>query len=316
MPIDHDEQISNQHEPNAKAVIDAVRMLHKPQVLSVRGGIDSDGNPIEGGVIAHPSDITLTPVKQFLHDKQPPPDRRKGVASMQTLASFCDHVNRHKADHSAIFASYNRAAMGATLEAVLDYNSAGPEGEARYCEHRTIYRFPFSQEWRAWAKADGESMSVGEFAEFLEDRIADVREPSIITGEAMKDRIEQMGLKLTGPAGVLTLSRGLSIRVETKVGDHQKLESGESKVFFEEKHTDEKGGALNIPSGFPISIPVFEGDDPYVVLVRLRYRKRDGTIKFSCHLSQLEAVFMHAFQTACATAQESTGLDLFYGSPE
>ena len=63
-------------------------------------------------------------------------------------------------------------------------------------------------------------------------------------------------------------------------------------------------------------IPVFEGGDLFQVLVRLRYRIVERTVRWILEPHDMKRVFDVAFEAACEEARDKTVLPLFYGTPE
>lgn len=310
----------SQTPDGVREIIKTVTELNQAKVVEFTAGNEADGTIRRGAAIAHPPGLTLTALSNYLHEEAKVPNRRKGTARMQALESLIQHVNRHKAPNSALFATYNRSGSSASLTAVLDYNLGGAETEtksdlARFCEHRCEYLFPLSDEWKAWGQANGKAMSIEPFAEFLEDRIIDVIDP-VEVSDTVAGQAKRIGLQLASITELLTLSRGLSVNVETEVHNHNKLQTGEAQIVFKEAHKTSSGEPLIVPGGFVISIPVFEGGTPYNMLVRLRYTVRQGGMKWTCMLSRFDLAFLDAFHEACELAKSETQLPIFYGSPE
>jgi hypothetical protein len=218
-------------------------------------------------------------------------------------------------EDSALFAVEDPRAP--RLISVLDYHRATSEGAPRFGEHRGVYSFPLSDEWKAW-QAVPEKMDQGTFAAFLEERITDVLDPAAV-GDGSKRFAAELGLALASPTRLLELSRGLSVRVESKVASHVNLSTGETQIAFGESHASgEGGGPLKIPGGFIIAIPVFRGGDLYTIAVRLVYRvhRSEGKVQWGLRLHRAERVFLDAFNGAASLAAEQTKLPLFYGTPE
>ena len=247
------------------------------------------------------------------------PRRRMGTARLDDLASFAAHVNRNKGASSALFATKEPSP---TLLAILDYHDAGPEttdaigesGVARFSTHRAAYHFPHSDEWNAWTRVSS-SLSQAAFAEFLEDRAVDVIEPRRAS-EATVELCASLELTLATPGRIMELSKGLAVRVNSKVAAAVNLASGEGQFTYATEHQDEQGASLKIPKAFLISLPVFAEDAPYQVLVRMRYRVKDGGVTWSLTPHDLPRILTHAFTIAAKGASEATGLPLFFGLPE
>lgn len=265
--------------------------------------------------------VIIAPVGKTLHDLQPildkrlaDPRARTGVAKHTTLASFIAHTKRF-ADPAVSVMFADDSTTAPALTTVFDYHEPGYKGQPHHGRHGARYGFPLSDEWCAWKAADGKAMSQAQFAEFLETRVVDVLEPAA-AGEATKKLVEQIGIALAGPSTLLTLSRGLNVRVDAKVVQAVNLSTGETQVSYEETHQGREGGSLKVPGGFAIAIPVFRGGARYQVAVRLRYRVAGAQISWLVALHRADAAFTHAFNEACDTAQKETGIPLFYGAPE
>ena len=202
------------------------------------------------------------------------------------------------------------------LIAVLDYHEQTAAGAPRFGAHRTEYAFPLSDEWKAWSSIVGKELSQAAFAEWLEERIADVMNPEGL-GVGTLELAQALGIQLAGPTALLALSRGLSVRVDQKVTQAVNLSTGEASIGFEETHRDKDGGGpLKVPGGFAIALPVFRNGETFSVVARLRYRVREGAVLWRIVLHRADAVFDVAFREACAKAETETGVPLFYGQPE
>lgn len=303
-------------ETENKSLIDYVRSNGRsPIVTATRGSI------AECKVFAVPKvdndgveSIELESMKPFLDEYLEAPERRAGTAEVTTLASFVDHTKRFADPDSALFADDDVKAP--SLTSVLDYHRAGASSDPRFGMHRAIYRFPISDEWKAWT-APREPMKQAAFGEFLEDRCIDVLDPAAV-GAGTTKLATTLGLTLADPVRLLELARGLAVNVETKVAGVMNLSSGEAQISFEEKHVGQGGTALKVPTGFVIAIPVFRSGAAYQLPVRLRYRvlPNGGGIVWLFQIARIEQAFRDALAEACTKASEETGLPLFYGKPE
>lgn len=266
-------------------------------------------------VLVVPSGKRIEDLRPIIDARLPAPRRRTGTARVTTLESFTALVRRFADEHSAIFAVDDRRAP--RLIAVLDYHEQTAKGAPRFGTHRVEYAFPLSDEWRAWlAFAARDQISQRDLAEFLEEHIVDVRAPESL-GEATTQLGAQLGITYAGPAALMALSRGLSIRVDQKVTQAINLSTGEASLGFEETHSSKDGtGPLKVPGGFALAIPVFRGGKKYVVAARLRYRLREGAVTWRVALHRVDAVFDDAFSGACADVLAQTEAPLFYGQPE
>jgi uncharacterized protein YfdQ (DUF2303 family) len=293
---------------NAHAIIEAVKQLHDVRTVVVGGEED-----FKTELVAVPSGMDLRSIKPFLDEYMQAPERIEGTARLETLASFVAHAVRHKAGSaSALFATRGNGAAPKLLS-VLDYHDM--DGNPAFCRHRGLYEFPVSEEWRSWKAHDDKLMGQAEFAEFLEDRRAD-----IVGAEGVRDSAKEwsrsMELGFATPAKLLELSRGLSVRVNMRVHNAQNLSTGEVAVTYQEEHSDTAGQPLKVPPAFLIQIPVFRAGAVYQLPALLRYQRQGSAIVWKYKLYRTDAAFDHAFTEACDHATEATALPLFYGSPE
>lgn len=292
------------------AVITAIDKLDEVQTIAIQRG-DSD----ETHVLAVPQGKTLKPIKEFLDQYLQAPERRKGTAHLTTLASFIEHVNRFKDEHSAIFADVPPAPATPRLIGVLNYNEKAA-GAPRFGDHRAEYAFPISDEWKAWTSKK-DAMGLADFAEFLEEHVGDIVDPATLPKDsATLAEAKQLGITLATPQALMETSRGLTIHVKAGITNATRLSSGETQVDFKEEHQGADGKALVVPGGFAIAIPVFRLGTPYLLLVRLRYRVEGNRVLWFFAISKVAKSFETAITTACAEAKTGTALPLFYGTPE
>jgi uncharacterized protein YfdQ (DUF2303 family) len=237
-----------------------------------------------------------------------------GRPQLTTLESLIEYANRHKDGGSVIFADDSRSAP--LFNAVLDYHHGGPDAP-RFGRHEARYAPPLSDEWKAWHENNGESLSLPEFARFLDDHIVDVMDPATVQ---FPDEETQRFVKLLGgparmatPAKLVELTQGISVFEESDVSQATNLQSGEMQLTINNRHTDGAGQPVKIPSMLVIGVPVFQSGELYQVLVRLRYRKSAGGIVFFYELWRDDRVFDHAFNEACDKLAGATELPLFRG---
>lgn len=292
---------------NVGAMVDAAQKFSEAQPIALHA------EPEIPEVLVVPSGRTVVSLKRYLDEYRIKPDRKKGTADLLRIDSFIAHVKRFMDEHSAVFVDVVNQ-REPRLVAVLDYNEQGA-GSPRFGEHRAVYRFPLSEEWKAWSGLAGNPLDQGRFADFLEERIVDILEPSTV-GEAITNFARTLGIALAPPQRILTLSKGLTLRVGSKVTRHINLSTGEAKIGFEEQHGSEDNSPLAIPGGFAIGIPVFRAGPAYQIAVRLRYRVKDGAVTWLVSFQQLDTVWDHAIDEAAFAVGEATKLPVFYGRPE
>lgn len=323
----------NKEDGNAfMAATDLARKYVTPQLMKIA---EVDGHDVQ--VLVHGAGLTATPAENYLKEFRERPRRRAGIANLERLESLIAHTKRFSDKDSVIFVNCDKTEP--SIMAVLDYHEArriadivdietdeilvaGGESDnpkPRFGDHRGIYDFPISDEWKRWAEMDGEMMPQEVFAQFLEDRIPDVLPPpedSDETAAALLEIAQMLNGSFATAAKLIELSRGLAIHVNAVVKNAHVLSSGEVSMQFDEEHVGSDGKPLKVPSLFVIGIPVFRFGQSYRMAVRLRYRRQGGTILWYYNIFAAERVLDHAVQEAADRVQLETGLPLFYGTPE
>ena len=294
---------------NQKTEAEAIAKLaldgQAPHTFAVADGV---------GVIAlrDQQGARLVSIKPFIDEYRTTPERRQGTATLGDLASFEAFTNRFKDRDSAVFARREPPSM----TVVLDYNQAGPDNtKARFGKHRGVYSFPLSKEWEAWTAATGKQMNQAEFAAFIEDRIADVSDPSN-PGTAAIEFSAKLGAKFASPSKLLALSKGLEVRQKAIVKNVVSLDSGEVQLNYVTENTDTAGQPLTVPTAFLLNIPVFRSGVTWEVAVRLRHRVGSGSITWFFELYRTDKIFDAAFNEAIEHVKTATELPLFVGAPE
>ncbi len=355
---------------NAQAIIDAVQALHGGQTLRI---IHPDDTVESVPVGLLPKGMELRDLSGFLDPWRDHPRRRQGTATLLDLTSFIDHVRRFSTEDTGIFCDNrwrpptpdeaeraervrdpNGGWKTPSLTAVLDYHDAltliAPNGNVlredvgeslpRFCTHRAHYAFPLSEEFMSWMAGNGEAMTQGDFAAFLEERSLDVEPPPVgdahfdgmddtvptDAGVAERKHIQFMMLlrKMTqrlnghwaGPERMMDLSRGLRINERNTVEGAKDVSSGQVSLVFKNEHTDESGEPVRVPNLFLISIPIFRNGPHYLLPVRLRYRIQGGRVLWFYDAFRTDRVFDHALGEALERVEAETGLAVLVGTPE
>lgn len=309
---------------DVEAIATFLKQNLRPEVVHLVAPDGQDAN-----VLVLPEGLEPHSIRPFVDEYRETPERRRGTAELSDLDSFIAHANRFKDADSILFA--NQLATPPTLLAVFDYhraepqpdpqsktssNASPPPSRARHCQHRGRYAFPFSNEWTAWTGRNASHMDQAQFAEWIENRIGDLIVPSDL-GETAHDFIDRLGANFASPAKVFDLSRGLAVRVSTKLSQKKNLQNGETQFVFVSEHQDaETGAPLTVPGAFLLAIPVFRNGPRYQIPVRLRYRVGENAVRWFYELYRHDLCFDDAFKDACTKAQTETGLPLLYGSPE
>lgn len=123
-------------------------------------------------------------------------------------------------------------------------------------------------------------------------------------------------IRFGSAARLLQMARTVEIAADAKTVEGYDPKTGVRTVQFEENHeARSKGYKIQVPDGFLLKIPVFEGETPQLVPVRLQYRRgQGGGVKWLMDLVQHQRAVRFAVKTEANRVQKATGLALFYGA--
>ncbi|TCR69721.1 DUF2303 family protein [Bosea sp. BK604] len=301
--------------PNSERGIAAIVDLTKKSLFSLPTIVElpdlGAGVPRAIPAIVDARNGTLTPARDLVEAFRTKPASKRGTATALTLESFVDLLNRHKTEHSAVFADTSWKKPGFT--AVIDYHDKVSGGAADNLKHRIRYDFPLSEEWKAWVEQNGEPMEQGAFASFLEDRIADLTAPN----DHERINLERdFDTKIATPAQLIQLSRGLQVNVDSAVKNVVNLTTGEAQIAFEERHSDSNGQPLKVPGLFMLNIAPFFMGEKITIPVRLRYRPAGGKIRWFYQMYRPDLHVTERVRDDLSTVADRTGTPTFEGSPE
>jgi len=286
----------------------ATRAARAETILLDTAGL-GDGLPAHVPAVFDRAAQKFNSVRALLEEYRSAPARRTGTAKADTLQSFIDLVNRHKDGQSALFGKTSWPEP--KLTAVLDYDSA--DAPARFRNHRVVYAFPLTEEFKAWVGMSGKLMEQELFAAFIEEHAAELA--AATDGE--KSEYERLFKeKMATPSEVLELSRHLEVFVSAKARQGIRLQTGERVVEFAEEHQNAKGEKVIIPGVFMVSVPAFVDGEAVRIPARLRYRIASGDIKWFYQLYRWEFFLREQVGHDLRTAADATGLPAFEGAPE
>lgn len=233
-----------------------------------------------------PEGSTIEDLERFLDV----PIRARGSVTAKTEETFSAYVNRYKSlQKTVVFADQEKFA----LVGVVDYHAADEPGHR---EHRVTYTAPRSLEWTTWRGQNGKKMGQGEFAQFIEDNMVDIRDPA--------------------GAEVLEVSRGLQAKSKVEFASAIRLADGSQQFTYNEEIAGTTAkGTMKVPEEFTLGIPVFFGGSLYEVRARLRYRIDQGKLALWYELYRPEYIERDAFEAIVGNVATATGIDVWHGVP-
>lgn len=224
------------------------------------------------------------------------PSRARGTATLLDAQSFIDYVKRNHDDDVETALGLYFTAEPPRFTAVFNDHSAALAG---WRDFTAIYSAPLSREWKEWTARDGQAkpFTQEDFAFFIEKNLLDVTTPT--------------------SAEFLELAQHFQATKAVNFASGMRLGNGQNQLVYEETIAAKAGekGQLAIPETFQITIPVFEGDAPYQITAKLRYRITEQKLRIWYDLERPHKVLEDAVQHLRTTIEAGTGLKAFNGSP-
>ncbi|ARF66243.1 hypothetical protein B1H20_16795 [Streptomyces violaceoruber] len=201
------------------------------------------------------------------------PARKSGTTLVRDVDSFLAYFDKHGDDNSEVYADVENR----TITAVLDAHTAGA---ARWGGHRLELRLRPTSAWSAWMHADNKLMSQTAFAEFIEDNLVDLVEPTAAT--------------------MLELAQSFEATTSAEFQSSQRLDSGQRRFSYVEDVQAKAGrkGDIVIPAHLVLALAPFEGTDRYKVTARFKYRldRQEGALKLAFKIERPEDTLAAAFE--------------------
>jgi len=240
-----------------------------------------------------PPGYTLKDVTKDVERAQPAPARKQGTVALKSVDSLVQYL----ADQGAAQQAYVFADTDArTITAVInDHRAAGLPG---WRDHRAVYTAEFSPEFARWMANNGagRAKSQGEFAEFLEDNLADITEPA--------------AQQLLEVATTIQATTGIEFK------SAKRLHDGQTQLTYNETVDARAGaaGGLTIPREFTLGLRIFKNGPGYKLRARLKYRLAGGGVKFWYEADRWERAVEDAFGEYITTVATKSGYTVLIGA--
>jgi uncharacterized protein YfdQ (DUF2303 family) len=222
------------------------------------------------------------------------PARQKANVQVSELDSLIRYLKAF-GGKTRIFAAINKIAGNASFVAVLDYHE-GKEGKPGWCQHKVTFTASQTPEWKIWSGSNRKQMSQVQFAQFMEENVGDIVEPS--------------------GASMLEISKTLEAKTSVEFKSGIRLENGDHQLRYVTETTGRAGGNANleIPAFFVLGLPPFDGGPAYKIQARLRYRIADGNLSLWYELVNPHKIIDAACKEMLTTVEHETSIVPFIGS--
>ncbi|MFF7550897.1 DUF2303 family protein [Streptomyces canus] len=217
-------------------------------------------------------------------------DRKTGTTTVRDAESFLAYWTKHHDDNSEVYADNERL----TVTAVLDANETA---QPRFGGHRLHLALRETETWKQWARFNGELMGQDEFAEFLEDHLPELLEPSA--------------------ADMLEIAQSFQAAQKVDFQSASRLNSGQRQFQYVETVQSKAGqkGQLTVPETFVIGLVPFDGSVGYKLTARLRYRIGQQGLRLGYKLDRPEETRKTAFADVVKAIGEQIDTPVMNGTP-
>lgn len=219
------------------------------------------------------------------------PARKQGTTTVRDAVSFTAYFDKHADPDTEVYADADRL----TVTAVLDAHTAD---KPRWSGHRLRLELRTTEAWVQWLNLDGKLQPQEQFAEFLEDHLPDLLEPSA--------------------ADMLEIAQSIQGATRVEWQNSTRLSSGQRQFQFVETVTAKAGqkGHLTVPETFTIGLVPFEGSEGYKITARFRYRlSKDGGLSLGYKLERPGDTLRTAFADVVTAIGEQIDQPVMNGSP-
>jgi uncharacterized protein YfdQ (DUF2303 family) len=198
------------------------------------------------------------------------PPRKAGTTTVRDADSFTTYYTKHAVEASEVYADSERL----TVTAVLNAHGAD---QPSWGDHRLVLALRTTDAWKQWTQNDGQLLDQEAFAEFLEDHLPELLEPS--------------------SADMLEIAQSLQAASKVDFQSGIRLASGQRQFQYVETTTTKAGqkGQLTVPETFIIGLVPFEGSEGYRLTARLRYRITDRGLRMGYKLERPADILRTAF---------------------
>jgi uncharacterized protein YfdQ (DUF2303 family) len=278
---------STSHGPNLHTA-DAMQMA--ATLMALAGATQE---PVE---VAGARFITIPPgychkdITAEVERAQAAPQRKRGTVAVKDIASLVVYLADQKAqERSYIYADPDAR----TITAVFNDHRA----DAGWRDHRVGFTAEYTPEFKRWLDNNGaaRAKAQGDFAEFIEDNLADIAAP--------------FAQQLLDVATTIQATSGIEFK------SAKRLQDGQTQLGYVETIDARAGadGGLTIPKEFTLGLRIFKNGGGYLVKARLKYRLASGAVKFWYELDRPERAVEDAFAGYVSEVREKSGYAVLVG---
>lgn len=280
--------LTGEIQPSSQVVLDSDVLKSVNNALNVRAAFSQFGNT---SYVIVPEGYQLQDISKSIEQNLEAPHRRKGTVNFQDCQSFIDYINSHKVfDIGTIYADTNNLSFTCIL------NDHGPT-HVKYKESDDAesimaptecattpgwkdFVAKFSpektKEFTKWVSFNNKDLTQTEFAEFIEDNLADLQDSG----------------------SLLEVATTIQATTGIHFSSAKRLQDGQTQLTYNESIETKAGadGNMKIPKTFDIGLRIFKNGSGYKLKARLKYRLHGGKILFRYEIERVEVAIEDAFK--------------------
>ena len=213
------------------------------------------------------------------------PNRIRRWVRLETIKAMADYHKRFANEQTCCYVSRRSE----TIVMVIDEPSLEV---AAWEDHGARLPLENSQEWHAWRANDRRDLSQIEFAEFLEDHLEDLASHGDVVFDAVT-----------------------AFQVKRDEKFKSAIDLGTGEIEFSYERHNQPTSPVSLPRKISLGIPIYDASAEALKFdVRLKYRQRDGVLKFRYEIVRPERVIEEAFRSI-EDELASHDIDHVRGSP-
>jgi uncharacterized protein YfdQ (DUF2303 family) len=246
-----------------------------------------------------PQGFKLENISKAVESMQAIPNRKSGTVQLKDLDSlilYCeDQDSASDMQQSGSTIGYIYADPDSRKITAVFNDQRGQEPGWR--DHRAEFKAEFTPEFTKWVSRNAQQFTQTEFAEFIEDNMADITAPEAST-------LLEMATTIQATTGI-------------DFSSAKRLQNGQVQLQYTETINATAGanGALEIPKEFALGLRIFKNGDGYKLKARLKYRLHSGSVKFWFELDRHERAVEDAFSGYIETVREKAPYKVLLGTP-
>lgn len=200
------------------------------------------------------------------------PRRAKASRTVGDAASFVAYLAKHGTAASEVWADTPKSSVVAVIDA-----HAGADAPAGWEGHKLTLQLEKTPAWLAWMQLDGQLVSQTDFAEFIETRSLDVKDPDAAT--------------------LLEVANKFVVKRSVDFESGERRQDGQTRFEYKETLAGKVGqkGHIDVPDLLTLVLKPYVGGPSYHVYARFRYRLNGSQLVVGIVLERPKDILDAAF---------------------